>query len=120
MSKTNGTPSIVDLYQNGMAVKKIAKRKRVSLQDVYRVLNSSGIRGQNRCTIPILAFTLLAALQNSPEKTLKEIADEHGVARQRIGQVLTVARNSGMRFPGRPSHPEKRPHCSTQQTETTK
>lgn len=222
MSKTNGTPSIVDLYQNGMAVTKIANLKRVSYTSVYNVLTASGlnissaiakkrrdaaerVRGGEdatavaddcgrsmqwlrtactdhdvvcspgaRATVHVKTFAILATLQNSPDKTQEEIArdfgisctrvseiftkarnngilfsisrdynrhwpecfqvlatlqncpektlaaigDGHNLAGQRIHQILTAGRNSGMLFPGRRHHSENRPHCSTQQTET--
>lgn len=168
MSKNNGKANIVELYQDGMSVTKIARRKRVSTFDVYRVLKSSGFsassaRADKRldaaervrngelasevlldcgrsaqwlrsachehkvachigetATVSMSTFAILAALQNDPRKTLQAIADDHGLTRQRIGQILTEGRNSGMLFPGRPTHPGNRPHCSMTRTETTK
>ena len=43
MSRDKLTSSIVDLYQNGVAVTKIAKRKRLRCSEVYKMLAECGM-----------------------------------------------------------------------------
>lgn len=50
---------------------------------------------------PSSAWGIVAKLQNEPKKTYQEIANELGVTKQRVGQVLATAKKHGMRFPGR-------------------
>lgn len=169
MSEQNGRANIAELYQNGMYVTKISRRKGINPCKVYEVLKGAGINIssaianrrlvaaervrngedpkevaldcrrsifwiQSACAdhdvdcrkeggvfpIRVTTFHILAELQNTPRKVLQEIAQDHGLTRQRVGQILADGRKNGMLFPGRPNHPGNRPHCSMQTTETTK
>ena len=88
-----------------------------SMQWLRRSCTDHGVVCNKKSSLPIerTICQILAALQNTPKKTLEEIGDEFALTRQRIHQILTEGRNIGMLFPGRPGHPENRPHCSTQQ-----
>lgn len=45
-------------------------------------------------------YHVLAALQNTDEST-RSIADRFRISQQRVHEILTVARNAGIKFPNR-------------------
>lgn len=88
--------SVIAEVKKGALLDDVAKKYKMSVTYVALLCGVGRPR-----TAPSSAWRILATLQNEPKKTYQAIADDLGVTKQRVAQVLALAREQGVKFPGR-------------------
>ena len=95
--------SMADMVRSGVAPQEVAKKTKVTLATVFLACKENGLKIEKKSNVgneKFSAYDVISALVNTRKKPLA-IAEEFGISRQRISQIMIKARKAGIQMPMR-------------------